>query len=246
MNDLLNRAKKRFTGVIKEPENTLGNLMFEKKWQNILAFLLLAAFLMSFFTAPAILKLNFNKNPELYASFPNSNGSIGLTGQVLMGLSGVFVYFFRLIFVAFFVYLFYSIFGFEGLFVNYFSLVVNASIITVFIPELLKNLVFLITGNLINPFNLGILIELEQRTNILFFILSSIDIFNIWFVFLIAYGVFGFYKHGKNENDEKPVTLQKSFTVAVFYFIFKSISIILFSYLLAKLSVVVQNMLINN
>jgi hypothetical protein len=246
MNDLLKGLKMRFLGVIKEPEITLGNVMYDKKWQNAFAFLLLAAFLMSFLTAPAILKLNFEKNPELYASFPDSGGSIGLTGRVLMGLSASFVYFFRLVFIAFFVYLFYNIFGFEGLFVNYFSLVANSALITVFIPEFLKNLIFLITGNLVNPFNLGILISVEERTNILFFILSTVDIFNLWFVYLIAHGVFGFYKNLNDENYEKPVTLQKSFIVAVFYFVFKSVSIVLFSYLLAKLSVTAQSMLMNN
>jgi len=246
MSDLLINSRDFFTDIIKKPEKTLGKIMFEKKWQKAFTFLLVAAFLMSFFTAPALLKLNIERNPELYASFSGTSETVGITGQVLMGISAVFVYGFRIIIVAFFVYLFFSIFGFEGLFSNYFSLIVNASIVTVFIPEFLKSIIFLISGNPINPFNLGFLISVEEKTNILFFILSSIDIFQIWFVFLIAYGVFGFYKLENVEKNEKPVSLKKSFVVAVFYFLFKSVSIILFSYLLAKLSVAAQNMLMNN
>lgn len=127
MNKYINIIKERFIGIVKTPTLVLGDLMNNKKWQGVLAFLLISAFILSFLTGPIILKLNFEKNPELYSSF---SGSIGLMGKVLMGMSGVFLYVMRLIFVTFFIYLFYSVFGAEGVFSNYFSLVVNSSFIT--------------------------------------------------------------------------------------------------------------------
>ncbi len=243
MNKYINSIKERFIGIVKTPTLVLGDLMNNKKWQGVLAFLLISAFILSFFTGPIILKLNFEKNPELYSSF---SGSMGFMGRVLMAMSGVFLYVVRLIFVTFFIYLFYSVFGAEGIFSNYFSLVVNSSLITIFIPELFRSIYLLITGNVVHMFNLGTYIGNTEKLNFMHFVFSAIDVFQIWFVLLIAYGVYGFYKNTSEKWEEQKFTKNKSFIIALTYFIFKSVVVILFSYLLAKFSAVAQQMLINS
>lgn len=243
MNKYINIIKERFIGIVKTPTLVLGDLMNNKKWQGVLAFLLISAFILSFLTGPIILKLNFEKNPELYSSF---SGSIGLMGKVLMGMSGVFLYVMRLIFVTFFIYLFYSVFGAEGVFSNYFSLVVNSSLITLFIPELLRSIYLLITGNVVQIFSLATYIGNVEKLDLMYFVFSVIDFFQIWFIFLIAYGVYGFYKNTSDKWEEQKFTQKKSFIIALTYFIFKSVVVILFSYLLAKFAASAQQMLINS
>jgi hypothetical protein len=243
MNTFIDTIRERLVGIIKRPVSVLGDLTYNKKWQGALTFLLLSIFFLNFFTAPAILKLKFENNPDLPASFSSATG---FTSMSLMGVSATFFYLFVLIFVSFFIYLFYSIFGVEGSFSNYFSLVVNISLITVIIPELFKSIYILLTGNIINIFNLGAFVNNSENLSWLYLIFSTIDVFKIGFILLVAYGVYGFYKASEDKSEEIKFTLQKSFAVAVFYFIFKSITIILFSYLWVKFAVTLQQMLSNS
>ncbi len=243
MEKFINVIKERFVGIVKSPVNVLGNIMNEKKWQGALAFLLIASFVLTLITAPVILKLNLENNPELYSSLPASDG---ILVNVLMGFAAVFVYLVRLIIITFFIYLFFSIFGAEGLFTNYFSLVVNSFLLTVFIPELIKSFYLLIFERIVNPFNLGVFLNSTEKSSWLYYIFTEIGIFQIWFIFLIAYGIFGFYQLNKDKWEEQVFTLKKSFIIAITYFMFKSIIVILFSYLFAKLAVAAQQMIMSS
>ncbi len=242
---MIKAVKERMIGIVRTPTDTLGEVMSQKRWQVAFTVLLLVAFILSFLSAPIVMKANFEKNPDLYASFPG-DGDIGIVGQVLMGLSAVFVYVLRLILVTFFIYLFYTIFGAEGLFVNYFALVTNASLVTIMIPEIFKSLYLLISGTIINPFNLTLLFDFSERASWSFYILSVFDLFQIWFILMIAFGVFGFFKKTKEKWEEARFSLKKSFMIATAYFAFKSVVIILFSYLFGKLAMSMQQMLINS
>jgi len=242
MSTFVSIIRERFVGIIKRPVSVLGNLTYNKKWQGALTFLLLLIFFVSFFTAPAMLKLRFENNPDLPASFLSETG---FASMFIMGIMAAFFYLFVLISVSFFIYLFYSIFGLEGVFSNYFSLVVNVSLVVVVIPEFVKTIYILLTGSTINIFNLGALVNNSEKLSWLYLILLKIDIFEIWFIFLVAYGVYGFYKNNEDESEEIKFTLKKSFAVAVSYFIFKSVTMILFSYLFAKLSIILQRILSN-
>jgi hypothetical protein len=242
MNVFINIIRERFVGIIRKPVSVLGDLTYNKKWQGALTFLLLSMFILKFFTASTILKLQFENNPDLPANFLSETG---FASMFIMGIMAAFFYLFVFISVSFFIYLFYSIFGLEGVFFNYFSLVVNISLVVVVIPELVRAIYMLLTGSTINIFNLGALVNNSEKLSWLYLILLKIDIFEIWFIFLVAYGVYGFYKNNEDEFEETKFTLKKSFAIAVFYFIFKSVTIILFSYLFAKLSIILQQMLSN-
>jgi hypothetical protein len=125
---------------------------------------------------------------------------------------------------AFLVYLFYGIARAEGHYSNYFSLVVNASLIGSVLPMLL-GLVALFSGipltRLLNP---ATLLSIPPNT-LTFMILSKFDPFYLWYLGALAAGVSVFSK----------MSLKRALMVAALYFIFASSVKIAFSFLAMKI-----------
>ncbi len=89
-------------------------------------------------------------------------------------------------------------------------------------------------------------LDSTEKSSWLYYVFNEIGVFEIWFIFLISYGVFGFYQLNKDKWEEQVFTLKKSFIIAITYFMFKSIIVILFSYLFAKLAVAAQQMIMSS
>lgn len=152
--------------------------------------------------------------------FQNMTGS----RRIMVSLWGTFITFLVLVVAAFFIYLFYGIGGTEGVYANYFTIVVNASIIDTVFP-LLLGIISILSGIGIAAFsNLANLLALAPNT-MAYLIVSQIDIFNIWYLIAVALGIAVFSK----------ISQKKSLFIAGIYFIFTTVLKILFSYLSVKI-----------
>jgi len=153
-----------------------------------------------------------------------------LIKKSLVSIFKLFFFLLRLIIGAFFIYLFFGIGGAKGVFVNFFSITINASIIGSVIPELLNFALILLktTGPIIT--NLTLLFPSLPSESWTYAILSQIDFFYLWFLVVIALGIASYAKLSK----------LKSFSTAILFFLFRSTIFVLLSILAIKLATSLQ------
>jgi hypothetical protein len=226
MSDFLNDLK----GIIVTPGSTLGKLMEKKQWIATLILILVFVFVFSYISAPAKMaqsqelleesQMSEYLSAEELEDFQNMTGS----RRIMVALWGTFITFLVLVVAAFFVYLFYGIGGTEGVYSNYFTIVVNASIIDTVLPLLLGILSILSGIGIAALSNLANLLALAPNT-MTYLIVSQIDLFNIWYLVALALGIAVFSK----------ISQKKSLFIAGIYFLFTTALKILFSYLSVKI-----------
>jgi hypothetical protein len=142
----------------------------------------------------------------------------------MAGIWSMFITLLTFFVAAFLSYLFFGIARAEGTYANYFSLVVNASLIGKAIPLFLSILSVLFRFPLSAFSNLAALIQVSPGS-LAFMILSKFDIFYIWYLVAIAAGVSVYSK----------MNLRKCLVVVLLYFVFVSFVKIAFSVLFIKL-----------
>lgn len=226
MSDYLKDLK----GIISSPGPTLGKLMEKKQWTATLVLILAFVFIFSYMTAPA----KIAKSQELlqeseiadYVPEDQLENFQKITGtkRIMVSLWAVFIAFVILAVASFFIYLFYGIGGAEGVYSNYFSIVVNASIIDTVLPLILGILSVLSGIGIAAYSNLANILNLFPNT-ITYLIVSQFDIFHIWYLIAVALGIAVFSK----------ISQKKSLIIVLVYFIFTAILKILFSYLSIKI-----------
>ncbi len=223
---------KNLKGIIITPGQTLGKLMDKKQWVTSFILIIITIFIFTYISAPFDIAKGSEliKNSSIAEHFSEDQlenfGHISNLNRIMTSIWASFISAIVLIIASFFTYLFYGIGKAEGLYINYFSLVTNASIIDMIIPRLIRTLSLLfLNTNIATYLNLSILFPALTNTSFSFLVFSQIDLFSIWYLIVIASGVAVFSK----------MSLKKSLFIAILYFLFKSIIKISFSYLFIKI-----------
>ena len=226
---MFNTFFKNIGGVIVSPGKTLGAVMGTKKWLPVFLLILLSVALYTNVTLPFKMA-SMSENPLISEYFPGEqllDLQENVTVMRRIFVTGAMFFNITLSFIigAFMVYLFFGIAGADGYFINFFTLIVYASIIDTLLPLVRDALSLLFHVNLGVFTNLVILFPSLEPLSLNFFFVSQVDLFAIWYVAVIAAGVSVYAK----------MSLKKCLFVSSFYFIFKSVVAALFSYLGIKI-----------
>ena len=227
MNEFLND----FIGVIGSPAQTVGKAMEKKRWQAVLAAILLLTAIATFLTYPItkVEQAKFIRDSELADKLSEeqlANLDKFTPGQRLTGAIFSLVFAgMMLVVAAFFVYLFFKVAGSEGNYVHYFSGVVHASILDMFLGGILKSSLVLMKKTMLVHTGLTMFFPGIDFRSLPFIVLSQFDFFSIWYLAVLALGIAFFAK----------LSPRKSFFIALLYFLFKSLVFVSFSYFSLKL-----------
>ncbi|MGE5343087.1 MAG: hypothetical protein ACM3SY_16555 [Candidatus Omnitrophota bacterium] len=203
------------TGVFRTPSATLGKLMEAKKSLAVFLLLVLTTLVFTYFVYPIQMEKLSEKaaltgylsedqisryiNPSLYSRLMACLFS-GVQLTLILGIG------------AFFLYLFYGIGGTDGMYIHYFSLVVNASLIDVLIPGIL-NFISIISRKPLTLFTKpGLLLLSPQPGSFTYLLLERLDLFGIWYLLAVAAGIGVFGK----------ISFKRSLTISIVYFVFKT------------------------
>jgi len=220
-----NRFLSDVVGVVKVRGNTLGKLMTEKKWVPVFLLLVTAVCLFTYITVPMQIA-KMTENPQVAEMLSEDQVAYFVNDSVFTRLmacvTAVFSLVLSLIIGAFFVYLFFGIGGAGGIYANYFSLVVNASIIDVLLPTILNAISLLFNTDLFSAIiNPGLYFYPPEPGSFAYLIIMRMDLFAAWYTLAIAVGVTLFSK----------MKIGKSLFISFLYYIFKIVVGAAFSYL---------------
>jgi hypothetical protein len=220
-----------FWGVIGNPGPTIGRIMEKKRWQAMLAAILLVTAIATYLTYPVtkVEQAKFVRDSEMadklseeqLANLDKFTPTQRLTGSLIALVFSALL----IAVAAFFVYLFFKVAGSEGNYVHYFSGVVHASILDMFLGGILKSALILYNKTMLVHTGMTMFFPgLDFRT-LPFIILSQFDFFSLWYLAALAMGIAFFAK----------ISPKKSIFIALLYFLFKSLIFITFSYFSMKL-----------
>lgn len=228
MLDKFGRFGNDVVGIVTSPGATLGRSMKEKKWVPVFLLLVIAVCLFTYITIP-VQMARMAENPQLVEMLSEEQMAFfvndSMFARVMTCVTAIFFLVLSLIFAAFFVYLFFGIGGSEGVYANYFSLVVNASVIDVLLPGILGTISLLLNINFSIISNPGLFLFPIEPGSWSFLILSRMNVFAIWYLVAIAAGVSVFSK----------MSFKKSLVISVLYFLFKVLTGAAFAYLVIKI-----------
>jgi hypothetical protein len=227
MNEFIND----FIGVIGSPAQTIAKTMEKKRWQPVLAAILLLTAIATFLTYPItkVEQARFIRDSEMadklseeqLANLDKFTPSQRLTGALFsMVFSGLMI-----VVATFFIYLFFKVAGSEGNYIHYFSGVVHASILDMFLGGILKSSLILMKKTMLVHTGLTMFFPGLDFRSLQFIVLSQFDFFSIWYLAALALGIAFFAK----------ISLKKSTVIMLLYFLFKSLVFISFSYFSMKL-----------
>lgn len=219
----MKKTIKNLKGIIISPGPTLGNLMEKKQWLPALVLVMALVFIFTILATPEIMT-KASTSDTLYPEQLEYLGKITGFKLVMAGLWAMFIILITYFIAAFFTYLFFGIARAEGSYANYFSLVVNASIIGKAIPLLLSILAFLTRIPLAGFSNPAAWFPVPPNS-LAFLVFSKFDIFYLWYLLAVAAGVAVFSK----------MNFRKCLLVAFLYFGFVSSVKVAFSFLFLKL-----------
>jgi hypothetical protein len=218
MNEFLNDL----FGVFTNPGPTIGKVMDKKRWLGVFTIILLATAILTYISYP-VTKAEGAKlirdsemadklSEEQLANLDKFTPAQRVIGALtLLG--------------AFFVYLFFKVAGAEGIFSNYFSGVVHASLLDMFLGGILRTALISLKKTMLVETGLTMFFPALDFRSLPYIILSQFDFFSIWYLLALTLGIACFAKIGP----------QKSIVVAVLYFLFKSLVFVSFSYFSMKL-----------
>jgi hypothetical protein len=220
-----------FLGVIGSPGQTIGRVMEKKRWQAVFVIILLTAAVVTYLSYP-ITKVEGAKlvrdsemanklSEEQLANldkFTPAQRLIGALAQLPLAAL-------MMLLAAFFVYLFFKVAGAEGNFSHYFTGVVCASVLDMFLGGILKAVLIGIKKTMFVHTGLTMFFPALDFRSMSFLILSQFDFFSIWYLLALALGIAYFTKFSP----------QKSIFIVVLYFLFKSLVFVSFSYFSMKL-----------
>jgi hypothetical protein len=243
MNEFLNDLM----GVIKSPGPTIGKLMEKKRWLAVFILILLTTAIITYLSYP-VTKVEGAKlirdseianklSEEQLANLDKFTPAQRLIGALTqLPLAAL-----MLLLAAFFVYLFFKVAGAEGNFSNYFSGVVHASVLDMFLGGILKAVLISIKKTMFVHTGLTMFFPALDFRSMPFLILSQFDFFSIWYLAALALGIAFFSKTSLKKSDSMgsdhftKISAQKSIIIVVLYFLFKSLVFVSFSYFSMKL-----------
>jgi len=220
-----------FMGVISSPGPTIGKLMDKKRWLAVFILILLTTVIITYLSYP-ITKVEgakFIRDSEMANKLSEEQlanlDKFTSTQRLIGALTQLPVAALMMLLAAFFVYLFFKVAGAEGNFSNYFSGVVHASVLDMFLGGILKAALISIKKTMFVHTGLTMFFPALDFRSLPFLILSQFDFFSIWYLLALALGSAYFTK----------ISPQKSITIVVLYFLFKSLVFVSFSYFSMKL-----------
>lgn len=220
---------KNVGGIIASPGQTLGKLMKEKKWLPVFLLILIVVGLYANMTLSSRMT-RAAENPLISQYFPGEQlvdfqENITLPRRVFITTAAFINIFLGFVVAAFMVYLFFGIGGSEGYYINFFALIVNASVIDTLLPLIRDALSLVLNINLGHMTNLIVLFPALKPLNLDFWFVSQVDLFYIWYLIAIAAGAAVFAK----------MSLKKSLFIAFLFFLLKSVVSAFSSYLGIKI-----------
>jgi hypothetical protein len=227
----MNEFANDFFGAIANPGPTIARVMDKKRWQAALLLVLLVSAIVTFITFP-VTKVEQAKlirdsqmaeklSEEQLASLDKFTPTQRFMGALYaLAFSGL-----TIVIGAFFIYLFFKVAGSEGNYVNFFSGAAQASILDMLLGGILKGTLILLKKTLIVHTGLTMFFPGLDFRSLPFIVLSQFDFFSLWYLAALALGIAVYAK----------ISLKKSISVMVAYFLFKSLVFIAFSYLAMKL-----------
>ncbi len=228
--DKLKRFIDDLKGIIITPGQTLGRLMKEKEWVPVFLLLMIVVGLYTYMAFPIQME-KMAQNPQFAEFLPEGGMQYSGLARIMGTFMSLFGLFISIVFSAFFIWLFFGIGGSEGLYGNYFSLAVNASVIDILLTTLLGFPTLMLGINfsgIAAPFAMLFAADPKSLT---FIVLSRLNIFAIWYLVAVAAGVSVFSK----------LSFKKSMVISAIYFVFKAATAIAFSYLLTQIAKSVQS-----
>ena len=215
---------KNMAGVVTSPGDTLGRLMKEKKWVPVFLLILVVMIIFAYVAIPYQTE-RLSQNPDFSEEqilFLKNNTMLSRLMAGGMAAVGMFI---SIAVGAFFVYLFYGIGGVEGTYSEFFSLVVNASVIDTAIPNVINTVFLLFWGSLAIFPNAALLVPGLEANSFTFLALSRIELFSVWYIVALSAGAAVF----------AGLRFKKTLFVGIIYFMFKTLTGVGFSYLVLKI-----------
>jgi hypothetical protein len=227
----MNEFVKDFMDVLGNPGPTIGKIMDKKRWLAVFILILLGTSIVSYISYP-VTKVEGAKfirdsgmadklSEEQLANLDKFTPAQRFFGALTQLPMAALV----MLFGAFFVYLFFKVAGAEGIFINYFSGVVQASLLDMFLGGILKGVLIALKKTMFVETGLTMFFPAMDFRSLPYIILSQFDLFSIWYLLALTLGIAHFTK----------ISLQKASTVMILYFIFKSLVFVSFSYFSMKL-----------
>lgn len=219
------------TGVIGSPGATIARAMEAKRWKAAMAAILLVTAIVTFITFP-ITKAEQAKlirdsemadklSDEQLAGLENFSSFQRVSGSVFATVFAALT----LVLGAFFIYLFFKVGGAEGLYVNFFSAVAQASLLDMVLGGALKGLLVLLKKTMMVQTGLTLFVPGLDFRSLPYVVLSQFDFFFLWYLAALALGIAVFAR----------ISLKKSMTIAALYFLFKSLVLVSISFFSMKL-----------
>jgi hypothetical protein len=220
-----------FIGVFGNPAQTIARAMENKRWRAALAVILLVTALCTFVTFPVTKaeqakfvrdsamaeKLSDEQLANLDKFTPTQRFTGALYATVFAALT--------IAVAAFFIYLFFKVGGAEGLYVNYFSGMAQASLLDMGLGGILKSSLILVKKTMLVHTGLTMFFPGLDFRGLPFIVLAQFDFFSIWYLGALALGIAVFAK----------ISPRKSIAITILYFLFKSLVLVSSSYFIMKL-----------
>jgi len=220
-----------FTGVVDNPGPTISRVMDKKRWLGVFILILLTTAIVAYLTYP-ITKVEgakFIRDSEMADKLSEEQlASLDrfTPGQRLFGaLTQLPMAAIMLLLAAFFVYLFFKVAGAAGEFSHYFSGVVHASLLDMFLGGIVKATLIAVKKTMFVHTGLTIFFPALDFRSLSYLVLAQFDFFSLWYLLALTLGIAHFSKLG----------LKKSIVIVVLYFLFKSLIFVSFSYFSMRL-----------
>jgi predicted phage tail protein len=220
-----------FIGVFNNPAQTVARAMEKKRWQAALAVILLVTAVCTFATFPVTKaeqakfvrdsamaeKLSDEQLANLDKFTPTQRVTGSLTAAAIAALA--------IVVAAFFIYLFFKVGGAEGLYVNYFSGMAQASLLDMGLGMVLKSVLMLAKKTMLVQTGLTMFFPGLDFRSFSFLLLSQFDFFSIWYLAALALGIAVFAK----------ISPRKSISITILYFAFRALVVVSVSYFAMRL-----------
>jgi hypothetical protein len=227
MNGFINNV----IGVITSPASAVAKAMAEKRWPAALVLVLLVTAICTYVTYPVtkVEQAKFIRDSEMaeklsdqqLADLDKFTPTQRASGAVFSAVFAALV----LVVGAFFVYLFFKVGGVEGLYVNYFSGVAQASVLDMVLGGILKSTLVMLKKTMMVHTGLTMFFPGLDFRSLNFILLSQFDFFSLWYLTALALGIAAFAK----------IPLKKSLVITVMYFLFKSLVLVAVSFFTMKM-----------
>ena len=219
------------TGVFASPGPTIGRLMDKKRWLAVFMLILLTTAIVTYLSYP-ITKVEGAKlirDSEMASKFSeeqlDSLDKFTPAQRLIGSLTQLPLAALMMVLAAFFVYLFFKVAGAAGNFSHYFSGVVHASVLDMVLGGIIKAALISVKKTMLVETGLTMFFPALDFRSLPYIILSQFDFFSVWYLAALTMGIAFFAK----------ISLKKSITIVVLYFLFKSLFFVSFSYFSMKL-----------